>query len=311
MRFGTAVIRGREQAAVNIGGKVVPVAALNRKLCLRLPTDVQVLIERGEVEALRDAVARLDPKDVRGVRGARILAPYRRPPKILGIGLNYQEHARDLDVGVPDEPASFYKPYTTINGPGDEIRLPSQSQRVTAEAELGVVIGRRCRDLRSGEGRDAIAGFVPLIDMTAEDILRRNPRFLTRAKSFDTFLSVGPWIVTPDEIEGLASLRVETALNGKVVATNVVANMAFPPEYLVRFYSQVMTWLPGDLLCTGTPGAAVISSGDVAACRITGFEELSNPVAAAAPVVGGGSGPAGQADDDEEGWDEEGCCIDM
>jgi 2-keto-4-pentenoate hydratase/2-oxohepta-3-ene-1,7-dioic acid hydratase in catechol pathway len=114
--------------------------------------------------------------------------------------------------------------------------------------------------------------------MTAEDILRKNPRYLTRAKSFDTFFSFGPELVTPDEIEDVEALEVSTRLNGEVRRANTVSNMTFPPYWLVSFHSRVMTLLPGDVISTGTPGAVVLRNGDVAECRITGFESLENPV---------------------------------
>jgi 2-keto-4-pentenoate hydratase/2-oxohepta-3-ene-1,7-dioic acid hydratase in catechol pathway len=115
---------------------------------------------------------------------------YRHPRKILGIGLNYRDHAADLNAPYPTEPASFMKCDNTIIGPGDAIELPAQSERVTAEAELGVIIGRNCRDISEQQALDYIAGYCLILDMTAEDILQKNPRFLTRSKNFDTFFFV-------------------------------------------------------------------------------------------------------------------------
>jgi 2-keto-4-pentenoate hydratase/2-oxohepta-3-ene-1,7-dioic acid hydratase in catechol pathway len=123
-----------------------------------------------------------------------------------------------------------------------------------------------------------VAGFTTIIDMTAEDILRQNPRYLTVSKSFDTFFSFGPQLVTPDEIPDVSTLEVSTVLNGRVHAQNVVANMSFSPAFLVSFLSRVMTLLPGDIISTGTPGACAIADGDVVECRINGFPSLINPV---------------------------------
>jgi 2-keto-4-pentenoate hydratase/2-oxohepta-3-ene-1,7-dioic acid hydratase in catechol pathway len=158
------------------------------------------------------------------------------------------------------------------------VMLPAQSERVTAEGELAVVIGREAKNVSEEEAPSVVAGFTTVLDMTAEDILSRNPRYLTRAKSFDTFFSFGPELVTPDEIEDVDALEVATVLNGKVHRSNTVSNMTFSPWFLVSFHSRVMTLLPGDVISTGTPGAAVIQDGDVAECRITGFEPLSNPI---------------------------------
>ena len=123
-----------------------------------------------------------------------------------------------------------------------------------------------------------VAGLTTVLDMTAEDILQKNPRYLTRAKSFNTFFSFGPELVTLDEVEEIGGLQVATVLNGEVRRENLVSNMTYGPWELVSFHSQVMTLVPGDVISTGTPGAMVLRDGDVVECRITGFEPLSNPV---------------------------------
>ncbi len=170
------------------------------------------------------------------------------------------------------------KPVTTIIGPGDTIQIPRLSERTTAEAELGIVFADRCRDVVRSDWRSVVAGFTTIIDMTAEDILRRNPRYLTVCKSFDTFFSFGPELVTPDEIPDVCSLNVQTVHNGRVHAQNVVRNMTFAPDEHVAFHTSVMTMLPGDILSTGTPGAVPIGHGDRVTCRISGMEPLENPV---------------------------------
>jgi len=134
------------------------------------------------------------------------------------------------------------------------------------------------QDVAREDWLSVVAGFTTIIDMTAEDILRRNPRYLTMSKSFDTFFSFGPVLVTPDEIEDVTGLRVQTVVNGEVRAENTVDNMTFPPDFLVAFHTAVWTALPGDIISTGTPGAAAIADGDTVECRIDGFETLTNPV---------------------------------
>jgi 2-keto-4-pentenoate hydratase/2-oxohepta-3-ene-1,7-dioic acid hydratase in catechol pathway len=204
---------------------------------------------------------------------------YRHPRKIWGIGLNYQAHANDLSEKLPDnEPASFMKPDTTIIGLDDTIKIPLLSERTTGEAELGLIFGKKCKDLPREEWQSVLAGFTSVIDMTAEDILRRNPRNLTQSKSFDTFFSFGPILYTIDEVDDPFDLEVQTVLNGKVHTENMVSNMTFPLDFLVSYHSQIMPWLPGDILSTGTPGAARLSDGDVIECRISGFETLKNQV---------------------------------
>lgn len=280
MRFGSYNAGGTERAAVLLGGAgPYDLQAVAAAVDVRVPSTLEELIHEGGLDAFRAAAARLDrPVRVAPLERPHLVCPLRRPPKIWGIGLNYRAHAQDLGVAVPDEPASFMKPATTLIGPGDTILLPPQSRRVTAEAELALVLGRRAADITDEEAPSVLFGYVPVIDMTAEDILQRNPRFLTRAKSFATFLCLGPWIATPDEIPSPAGLRVSTLRRGEVVAHNTISDMRFPPAMLVAFFSRVFEWEPGDLLLTGTPGAAVVEDGDVAGCRIDGFPDVQNPV---------------------------------
>ena len=276
MRLCTIKRNGCEEAAVVVRAGIVPVAAINAHLGKAWPEELYDLIRRGiNPNLLADAEQtplKLDPKTMR-------YGPlYRHPRKILGIGLNYRDHAADLNAPYPTEPASFMKCDNTIIGPGDAIELPPQSERVTAEAEIGVIIGRQCRFVSEEQAPEYIAGYCPIIDMTAEDILQKNPRFLTRSKNFDTFFSFGPELVTTDEVPDVLKVKVGTYNNGRLHRENVVANMAFPPFYLVSFHSHVATLYPGDIISTGTPGAVVIGDGDVAECRIEGLGTLSNPV---------------------------------
>jgi 2-keto-4-pentenoate hydratase/2-oxohepta-3-ene-1,7-dioic acid hydratase in catechol pathway len=286
MRLTTIFMEAGDTAAVATEGGAVPVSAINRELVRSWPTDMLELIASGALTDLlawyggggRQALERMRADTV-GAESVRAAPLYRRPPKIWGIGLNYADHAADLSEKTPRGiPGSFMKPDTTIIGPGDVIRIPVQSRKTTAEGELGVIIGRKCRNVAADNWREVVAGFTTVIDMTAEDILRQNPRYLTVAKSFDTFFSFGPQLVTPEEIPDVSALAVETILNAKVHAANTVANMTFSPSFLVSFLSRVMTLLPGDIISTGTPGAVAIAHGDTVACRISGFQTLTNPV---------------------------------
>jgi len=288
VRFASYITEDGERAAVGLGDSVFDLEAAARALKVAVPPSLQAFIEQEALGAFRAAIDRFGPPGIAPLSALRFAAPYRRPPKIWGIGLNYRAHAADLNAAVPDEPASFMKPHTTIIGPAATILLPPQSERVTAEAEVGLVLGRRGRDISETDATSFLFGYVPILDMTAEDILRRDPRFLTRAKSFDTFLSVGPWILTTDEVPDLATRRIATVCNATEVTANSVSNMVFSPERLLAFTSRVFEFEPGDLLLTGTPGAVPIHDGDVAACRIDGFPELRNPVRRENPDRGGG-----------------------
>ena len=275
MRLCTIKYGGSERAAVVTRGGIVPVSAINAHLGKAWDEHLYELLQRGiSNEILRDAEATPNKLDSATVQFGPL---YRHPRKILGIGLNYRDHARDLNAPFPTEPASFMKCDNTIIGPDDVIELPPQSARVTAEAELGVVIGAACRRVSEQQAADHIAGYCLIIDMTAEDILEKNPRFLTRSKNFDTFFSFGPELITPDEVPDVLKVKVGTYKNGRLQRENVVANMAFTPHYLVSFQSHVATLYPGDIISTGTPGAVVIENGDVAECRIDGLGALRNP----------------------------------
>ncbi|MGW3623625.1 fumarylacetoacetate hydrolase family protein [Streptomyces sp. NPDC000880] len=259
---------------------VIPVAEV-------LPSFAGDAMDLLDPETYREAVAAATAADSdRYFDPATVtfVAPYRSPRKIWGIGLNYVDHAGDLSESVPTEPASFMKGDHTIVGPGEEIVLPEQSGRVTAEAELGLVIGKLCRDVSEEDALDYVWGVCTILDQTAEDILQRNPRFLTRSKNFPTFFSFGPAVIPLAEVlatfGSLSQVEVSTALNGEVRRTNTVSNMAFGPEFLVSFHSKVMPLFPGDIISTGTPGAVVIQDGDIAECRIPGIGTLVNPVRA-------------------------------
>lgn len=284
MRLATIRVKGEETATIATSTGIVPLKEVNDKLGQNWATDLLELIRLGQVRQLNNWY-RIEGKElVENIpaiaKEEAVFCPlYRKPRKIWGIGLNYVDHAADLAEKAPsEEPASFMKPDTTIIGPGEKIKIPWQSHKTTAESELGVIIGTECKDVKREDWLDVVAGFTTVIDMTAEDILRKNPRYLTRAKSFDTFFSFGPQLVTPDEIEDIMKLQVATVINGRIHAENVVANMTFPPDFLVSFHSQVMRMLPGDIISTGTPRAVHITDGDVVECWVKGFEPLINPV---------------------------------
>lgn len=210
-------------------------------------------------------------------------APYRRPRKILGIGLNYREHAADLGAQAPRKsPASFLKSDHTIIGPGEDIRIPPGIGRVTAEAELGLVVGAYCHRVGVAEAWDHVAAVTAVLDQTAEEVLLENPRYLTRVKNYPTFFSFGPVLMTVDEararIGDIGDLVVATVLNGTVHRRAPVRDMIFSPAELLSFHSHVMPLYPGDILSTGTPGAVAIRAGDEVRAELVGLMTLTNPV---------------------------------
>jgi 2-keto-4-pentenoate hydratase/2-oxohepta-3-ene-1,7-dioic acid hydratase in catechol pathway len=286
LKLASVKINHSEKVCIYSQSGYLPLYRINQQFGNAWPDDLLLLIQSGKLDIFNDCFRsegylRVDKPHEHFIPFEKAcFAPlYRNPPKIWGIGLNYNAHATDLSEKVPENiPGSFMKPDTTIIGHNDAIHIPLQSDKTTAEAELGIIIGKKCKDVDPKEWLKAVAGFTTIIDMTAEDILRKNPRYLTVSKSFDTFFSFGPMLLTPDEIEDIMKLTVSTVINGKVHASNTIANMAFPPDFLVSFHSKIMTLLPGDIISTGTPGAVPIRDGDRVECRIDGFEPLVNTV---------------------------------
>jgi len=256
MKLATLRNNGRELGALVRDGRVYPIEVINRLGKLQFATTVRGLLSAGQFDALQqwhdaDAARRLPEwhHESIALTDATFGPLYRDPAKIWCIGLNYARHAADLAAEVPQQvPGSFMKPATTIVGPGAAIHIPELSERTTGEAELGLVFKRRCRNVDRDQWQSVLAGFTAVIDMTAEDILRRNTRYLTLCKSFDTFFSFGPILYTPDELPDVAERHVTTVLNGRGRATNSVRNMTFPPAQLVAYHARVMTMLPGDIM---------------------------------------------------------------
>jgi len=256
---------------------IAPIESINARRGLRTPDDLLAIIQTGAQVGDAEGVETIPFDQVTPQ------LPYDVPPKIWCIGLNYHSHAVDIDAVQPEEPGSFMKPASCMFRPGGEIVLPPPevSNDVDAEGELGVIIGRTARFLQdSAQAARAIFGYTTTLDLTALDILRKNPRYLTRAKSIDTFFSFGPVIVTADEIGNVGELEVITEHNGSVCSRDLVRNMKHGPLELVRFHSQFMTLYPGDLISTGCPKGARIKAGDRVRAVIPGVGDLGAAVSA-------------------------------
>ena len=206
----------------------------------------------------------------------RLLSPV-QPGKIICVGRNYAEHAREQNVEVPEIPMLFMKPPSAIIATGEKILLPPQSRQVEHEGELAVVIGRRGRWIPAEEALSHVLGYTVANDVTARDLQRKDGQW-TRGKGFDTFLPLGPWIETnldPSDV------LVQTSVNGEMRQMASTREMMFPVEQLIAFISSVMTLDPGDLILTGTPaGIGPLLPGDTVEVSVEGIGALSNPVAA-------------------------------
>jgi 2-keto-4-pentenoate hydratase/2-oxohepta-3-ene-1,7-dioic acid hydratase in catechol pathway len=205
----------------------------------------------------------------------RLLSPVLPRSKVVGIGRNYAAHAAEMGGDVPAEPLMFIKPNTSVIGPGDPIFYPRQSSEVHFEGELAVVIGRICRDVPVERVADVIQGYTVANDVTARDLQRSDVQF-TRAKGFDSFCPLGPWIETELDV---SDLRVQTFLNGDVQQDGRTRDMIFDVPALVAHVSSVMTLLPGDVILTGTPeGVGPMQVGDEVEVSISGIGNLTNQV---------------------------------
>jgi len=286
MKIATVNYQGLEQAAVIFPEGAVPVSSLVKALKTDWPVSLSEIIRTGKLQDITGWFMSDQGKTAGNLQDyvipfaeVRYAPLYRNPRKIIGVGLNYPEHIINLSERTPEiYPGTFIKPDTTVIGYGDSIMIPRISERTTAEAELGIVIGKKARNVPRAEWSTVVAGFTCIIDVTAEDILSLNPRFLTLAKGFDSFFSFGPFMLTPDEVLPLGSQRISTVINGKVRGENIISNMIFSPDKLISVFSSVYTLLPGDVISTGTPGAGTINHGDAVEAKIDGFSSLKNYV---------------------------------
>lgn len=200
------------------------------------------------------------------------------PQKIIAVGLNYRDHAEEFGMEMPDEPVLFMKPPSSLLAHGGEIVYPEMSKRVDYEAELALVCGAECRNVTPAEAPSLILGYTCGNDVTARDLQAKDGQW-TRAKSFDTFCPLGPFIETDLDT---SDLRIELRLNGETRQSSTTANMAFSPADLLSFVSRIMTLYPGDVIMTGTPsGVGEMFPGDTVEVVIEGLDPLKNTVVAA------------------------------
>jgi 2,4-diketo-3-deoxy-L-fuconate hydrolase len=222
---------------------------------------------------------------VHRVSEVQVTAPVQRPGKILCIGLNYRDHALETGQAIPGRPIVFTKFANSVIGPGELIRVPRVAGDVDYEAELGVVIGTSCHDVPVDEALGSVAGYVCLNDVSSRKLQFETGQW-TRGKAIDTFLPMGPWMLTADEVSDPQSLTIRCSVNGEVRQDSSTEEMIFGVAELVSFLSQTITLEPGDIIATGTPagvGMALdpprwLGSGDVVTVEIEGLGTLENTV---------------------------------
>jgi 2-keto-4-pentenoate hydratase/2-oxohepta-3-ene-1,7-dioic acid hydratase in catechol pathway len=256
-------------------------------------------IESGEVRALGGAslleyiehgrgAERQPGGEAVSLEEVRLHAPLTRPGKIVAIGLNYEDHAAETGAEIPEKPVVFTKYPNTIIGPGEPIRIPPIAEQIDYEAELAVVIGRRARNVPQEEALEYVFGYANANDVSARDLQFSEGGQWTRSKSIDTFLPLGPYVATRDEIPDPQNLYIRAILNGEVVQDGTTSRMIFPVAELVSFLSTGMTLEPGDIIITGTPPGVGMARdpqlwmkpGDEVSIEIEDLGTLTNPVEA-------------------------------
>ncbi|MEU1039665.1 fumarylacetoacetate hydrolase family protein [Streptomyces sp. NPDC005551] len=274
----TSTDSGTSEIVIGHDGRWLPLSGLPGYAGV---TRIADLVGERELEALAGALDRhgddLTPVALNTELAATVAD---RDADIWGAGLNYQRHSEDLETQQPASgPGSYLRPGGCLIGNAEHIELPIQSKRVTAEAELGLIVGTACKNVARDRWRSVIVGVTCVLDMTAEDAIRENPRYIPWAKGFDTFCSVGPVLVTMDEFpDGLDAVRISTVLNDETIASATPTSMKYDLGYLVEYFTAGRTLAPGTVLCTGTPGATVISPGDTVRSVVEGVGTLTHPV---------------------------------
>lgn len=258
-------------------GEVVPTPGVPDLISLFKDPTLKYSIEA----ALKGRIAALPLDQV------RLLAPIPRPSKIIGVGVNYRDHAQETGQKIPEAPILFSKPPTATIGSGDTILLPDEHSRVDYEIELGVVIGKQGRYISVDEAFEYVGGYTVFNDVSARAYQFRDGQWF-RGKSFDTFAPMGPCLALPDQIENPQKLRLELRLNGKIRQNSSTSKMIFSVSELIADISKVMTLEPGDVIATGTPAGVgfvtkpkpvFLQPGDVIEAQIEKIGTLRNPVA--------------------------------
>jgi acylpyruvate hydrolase len=248
---------------------------------------IRELLEAGAVaDAAGSVMSEVDLSDV------TIGAPVPRPEKVICVGLNFRAHAAEAGFALPDHPTIFAKYWRALIGPYDEIEMPTVSDQVDWEAELGLIIGAPVRNATPDQAREAIAGYTVVNDISMRDWQMRTPQFL-QGKTFERSTPVGPYLVTPDEVPNVLELAMTCSVNGVRMQNGSTSDMIFSPVELVAYISQIITLVPGDLIACGTPSGigglmkppVYLHPGDVVTTSIDGLGELSNRCSEIGPVT--------------------------
>lgn len=281
MKLATFSVNGSTRLGKVVGDQIIDLAAALPDL----PRTLLKVLEAGELAL---AAIRTVPNNAASfpLREVSLEAPIQNPQKFLAIGMNYRAHAdeaRQAGIPIPTSQLWFNKQVSCINGPYSPIEMPKVSDRLDYEAELGVVIGKRCRHVAVEKAREVIAGYLVMNDVTVRDWQARSPTF-TLGKSFDTHGPMGPWLTTDDEVADPHDLKLSLAVNGELRQSSSTGDMIYNIYEQIAYLSTVMTLEPGDLLATGTPAGVGIALdkflkvGDVVRVDVDGLGYIENRI---------------------------------
>lgn len=281
MKLARFTYNGTTRLGAVIGDEIVDLSVAAPKL----PTEILGLLAEGAWALTAAAGAALAATDRIPLATVRLEAPVPEPPKFLAIGINYADHIAETGRDRPEHPIFFNKQRTCVTGPFDPIRLPPTSDQVDYEGELGVVIGRRCRDVSVESALGVVAGYLVVNDVSVRDWQFRSPTW-TLGKSYDTHGPIGPWIVTVDEVPDPQGLRLRTWVSGELMQDASTADMVFGCAEQIATLSAAFTLEPGDIISTGTPGGVgfartpprFLHAGDTVRISIDGVGAIENGV---------------------------------
>jgi 2-keto-4-pentenoate hydratase/2-oxohepta-3-ene-1,7-dioic acid hydratase in catechol pathway len=278
--------KGGETYGLLSGEKIVNLPVLAKENNIKIPGSVEGFIsaEENTLQTAEKLMKTTGAKDFVRLHDVSLLAPLISPPKIICLGLNYRDHAKETAATLPEEPVIFMKPRTAIIGTGEKINK-SFVKELDYEGEFAIVMGRKCKDVPASEAKDYVFGYTVFNDVSAREIQFGDKQW-TRGKSFDTFAPIGPCIVTRDQLPNTSDLRIRTWVNGELRQDGATKNMVFGVEEVVHQLSRIMTLEPCDIIATGTPAGVAMAmkepkwlkNGDVVRIEIDGIGVLENEV---------------------------------
>lgn len=278
MEIITIISNHKQNAAIVKDNRVYSLKAINSGCQTAWPLTLETILQAERFEELlhwyneapEDVWEKISSETFETVKTGDLI---HERISIWGIGFNYQPIDQPMPEEKPAHPVSFVKPWNTLAAKNDSILLPKHSATTTGEGEIALIIKKRCRNVRKADALSCIAGFTTALDMTEADIHSQNPRFLARAKSFDTFCALGSTLLSTDRFQ-TEDRTIRTVLNGKTISENRTDRMLMDIQDIVAYFSKETTLYPGDVILTGTPGPVKLEDGDTLSAEVTGLRPL-------------------------------------